>query len=44
VITQVDVFAARFNRVELVEVRFDLDPVEAVLRVARRPATDEAPS
>jgi hypothetical protein len=42
VVAQVDGLGAWLLSLELVEVRLDLDLLEAVLRVARRPAADDA--
>jgi hypothetical protein len=44
VIAQVKGLGARFVCFELAGVQLDLDLLEAVLRVARRPATDDTPS
>ena len=43
VIAQVNGLGVRFLRVRFAEVRLNLDPLEAVLRVGSRPATDDAP-
>jgi len=43
VIPEVDGLGTRFVSFEFARVRLDLYPLEAVLRIAGRPATDDAP-
>src|SRR3712207_5314935 len=42
VVTQVDRLRTRLLHIQLLGIRLDLDPLEAVLGIARRPATDDA--